>query len=107
MGTDRGDIFCQRLWIGAGRFRKDVAEHLECAFYTRRFAFARVIFFWSYLYDGPELVDLVLRQKPEVFQSSNRIRAGLKPLLGEMIFISNGPLCAIGARVIDLLKVVK
>jgi len=36
------------------------------------------------------LVDLVSKQRPPDFPKSERLRAGLKPLLGESIFISNG-----------------
>ncbi len=47
-------------------------------------------FFRSYPCNDPELVDLVSKQRPPDFPKSERLRAGLKPLLGESIFISNG-----------------
>lgn len=61
----------------------------------------RTPFFRSYMCNDPELVDLVLRQRPRDFPKSERIRAGLKPLLGESIFISNGDLWAHQRRIID------
>ena len=61
----------------------------------------RTPFFRSYLCNDPELVDLVLKQRPQDFPKSERLRVGLKPLLGESIFISNGAVWARQRRIID------
>jgi cytochrome P450 len=47
------------------------------------------------------LVDIVLKQCPQDFPKSERLRVGLKPLLGESIFISNGAVWARQRRIID------
>ncbi len=51
--------------------------------------------------NDPALVDLVLRKRAADFPKSERMRAGLKPLLGESIFISNGETWARQRRIID------
>lgn len=61
----------------------------------------RTPFFRSYLCNDPALVDLVLKQRPMDFPKSERVRVGLKPLLGESIFISNGDLWEQQRRIID------
>lgn len=61
----------------------------------------RTPFFHSYLCNDPDLVDLVLRQRPKDFPKSERIRVGLKPLLGESVFFSNGETWARQRRIID------
>ncbi len=61
----------------------------------------RTPFFRSYLCNDPALVKLVLKQRAPDFPKSERIRVGLKPLLGESVFISNGPLWAHQRRIID------
>ena len=61
----------------------------------------RTPFFRSYMCNDPKLVDLVLKQQPMGFPKSERIRVGLKPLLGESVFISNGETWAHQRRIID------
>ncbi len=61
----------------------------------------RTPFFRSYLCNDPALVDLVLKARASDFPKSERIRVGLKPLLGESVFITNGDLWAYQRRIID------
>lgn len=61
----------------------------------------RTPLFRSYLCNDPTLVDLVLRQRPDDFPKSNRIRAGLEPLLGNSVFVSNGEVWKRQRRIID------
>jgi cytochrome P450 len=54
-----------------------------------------------YLCNDPELVDTVLKDRPLEFPKSDRIRAGLKPLLGNSVFITNGETWQHQRRIID------
>ncbi|WP_432817230.1 cytochrome P450 [Sulfitobacter sp. JB4-11] len=61
----------------------------------------RTPFFRSYMCNDPDLVNLVLKERPEDFPKSERIRVGLKPLLGDSVFITNGKEWAHQRRIID------
>ena len=58
-------------------------------------------FFRFYMCNDPAIVDLVPKQWPTDFPISDRIRVGLKPLLGESVFITNGALWARQRRTVD------
>lgn len=58
-------------------------------------------FFRSYLCNQPELVDLILKQKPDEFPKSDRIREGLAPLLRNSVFVTNGEVWKKQRRIID------
>ncbi len=49
----------------------------------------------------PELVDLVLKERPDDFPKSDRIREGLRPLLGNSVFLTNGEVWKRQRRIID------
>ncbi|MGI9369326.1 MAG: cytochrome P450, partial [Ruegeria sp.] len=61
----------------------------------------RTPFFRSYLTNQPELIDTVLKKRPHDFPKSDRIREGLKPLLGESVFLTNGKTWKRQRRIID------
>lgn len=61
----------------------------------------RTPFFRSYLANDPDLLDLVLRVRPEDFPKSDRIGAGLRPLLGNSVFLTNGETWKRQRRIID------
>ena len=82
-------------------FRRDILSAQPAHLYRAWMAEMRTPFFRSYMCNDPELVDVVLKQRPAEFPKSERIRVGLKPLLGESIFISNGDLWARQRRIID------
>ena len=82
-------------------FKKDILSAQPSRLYRAWMAEMRTPFFRSYLCNDPELVDLVLKKRPSDFPKSERIRVGLKPLLGESVFISNGALWARQRRIID------
>ncbi|MCP5086672.1 MAG: cytochrome P450 [Rhodobacteraceae bacterium] len=82
-------------------FKKDILSAQPAHLYRAWMAEMRTPFFRSYLCNDPNLVDLVLKQRSMDFPKSERIRVGLKPLLGESIFISNGELWAHQRRIID------
>lgn len=83
------------------QFRKDILSAQPAHLYRAWMAEMRTPFFRSYLCNDPSLVDLVLKERAPDFPKSERMRVGLKPLLGESIFISNGDLWARQRRIID------
>ncbi len=82
-------------------FRQDILSAQPARLYRAWMAEMRTPFFRSYMCNDPELVDLVLKERPRDFPKSERIRVGLKPLLGESIFISNGDVWAHQRRIVD------
>ncbi len=89
------------LWTYFRLFKKDILSAQPAHLYRAWMAEMRTPFFRSYLCNDPELVDLVLKKRPRDFPKSERIRVGLKPLLGESVFISNGETWARQRRIID------
>ena len=47
-------------------------------------------FFRSYLVNQPELIQLILKERPDDFPKSDRVGEGVRPLLGESVFLTNG-----------------
>ena len=88
-------------WTYFRLFKKDLLSAQPAHLYRAWMAEMRTPFFRSYMCNDPELVDLVLKKRAPDFPKSERIRVGLKPLLGESIFISNGELWAHQRRIID------
>ncbi|MEI4194746.1 cytochrome P450 [Roseovarius sp. E0-M6] len=82
-------------------FRKDILSAQPARLYRAWMAEFRTPFFRSYLCNEPDLVDLVLRRRPDDFPKSNRIREGLTPLLGESVFVTNGETWKRQRRIID------
>jgi len=89
------------IWAYFKLFKKDILSARPARLYGAWMAEMRTPFFRSYMCNDPNLVDLVLKQRPMDFLKSERLRAGLKPLLGESIFISNGETWAHQRRIID------
>lgn len=61
----------------------------------------RTPFFRSYMINDPKLIDLVLKERPADFPKSDRIGAGLRPLLGNSVFLTNGKVWERQRRIID------
>ena len=61
----------------------------------------RTPFFRSYMINDPTLINLVLKERPDDFPKSDRIGAGLRPLLGESVFLTNGETWKRQRRIID------
>jgi cytochrome P450 len=61
----------------------------------------RTPFFSSYLVNQPELVKLVLKERPDDFPKSGRVSEGLRPLLGDGVFLTNGEVWKRQRRIID------
>ncbi|WP_298499816.1 cytochrome P450 [uncultured Maritimibacter sp.] len=71
-------------------FRADILSAQPGHLYRAWMAEFRTPFFRSYLCNDPKLVDLVLKERPDDFPKSARIREGLAPLLGNSVFVTNG-----------------
>jgi cytochrome P450 len=82
-------------------FRQDILSAQPAKLYRAWMAEFRTPFFRSYLANQPELVRLVLKERPMDFPKSNRVREGLKPLLGNSVFLTNGESWKRQRRIID------
>jgi cytochrome P450 len=82
-------------------FRKDILSAQPAKLYRAWMAEFRTPFFRSYLVNDPELVNEVLVRDPDAFPKSDRIGAGLRPLLGDSVFLTNGDKWKRQRRIID------
>jgi cytochrome P450 len=82
-------------------FRADILSAQPAKLYRAWMAEFRTPFFRSYMVNDPELIRLVLNERPEDFPKSDRIGAGLRPLLGDSVFLTNGDLWKQQRRIID------
>lgn len=82
-------------------FRRDILSALPERLYGARMADFRTPFFRSCLINEAALWRLVLNERPGDFPKSNRIRAGLEPLLGRSVFVTNGAEWRRQRRIID------
>ncbi|WP_333714862.1 cytochrome P450 [Yoonia sp.] len=89
------------LWRYLRLFRKDILSAQPEKLYRAWMAEFRTPFFRSYLVNDTDLVDLVLRGRPDDFPKSDRIGAGLQPLLGRSVFLTNGEEWKRQRRIID------
>ena len=89
------------LWRYARLFRQDILSAQPARLYRAWMAEFRTPFFRSYLCNQPDLVDLVLKGRPDDFPKSDRIREGLTPLLGQSVFVTNGETWKRQRRIID------
>ena len=82
-------------------FRQDMLSAQPERLYQALMAEFRTPFFRSYLCNDPDLVRLVLKDRPVDFPKSNRVREGLAPLLGQSVFVTNGAEWERQRRLID------
>lgn len=82
-------------------FRRDILSAQPARLYRAWMAEFRTPFFRSYLVNQPELVDLVLKGRPMDFPKSARVSEGLRPLLGNSVFLTNGETWLRQRRIID------
>ncbi|MDF1854059.1 cytochrome P450 [Pseudooceanicola sp.] len=82
-------------------FRQDLLSAQPAKLYRAWMAEFRTPFFRSYLINQPELVKRVLKDRPDDFPKSNRIGEGLRPLLGNSVFLTNGETWKRQRRIID------
>jgi cytochrome P450 len=90
-----------RFWTHLRMFRRDILSAQPEKLYRAWMAEFRTPFFRSYLVNDPELLALVLNRRPADFPKSARVTAGLVPLLGRSVFVTNGEEWARQRRIID------
>ena len=89
------------LWRYLRLFREDILSAQPARLYRAWMAEFRTPFFRSYLCNQPELIDLILKTRPDDFPKSDRVGEGLRPLLGQSVFVTNGDLWKHQRRIID------
>ena len=89
------------LWRYLRLFRADILSAQPAKLYRAWMAEFRTPFFRSYLINDPALVRRVLNERPDDFPKSDRIGAGLRPLLGNSVFLTNGDIWKRQRRIID------
>jgi cytochrome P450 len=82
-------------------FRKDILSAQPEHLYRAWMAEFRTPFFRSYLVNQPDLVAEVLKARPLDFPKSSRVGEGLRPLLGNSVFLTNGAEWQRQRRIID------
>jgi cytochrome P450 len=89
------------LWRYVRLFRSDILSAQPARLYRAWMAEFKTPFFRSYMINDTRLIDLVLKQRPDDFPKSDRIGAGLRPLLGNSVFLTNGDTWKKQRRIID------
>jgi len=89
------------LWRYAKLFRQDILSAQPAKLYRAWMAEFRTPFFRSYLINQPELLQTVLKDRPMDFPKSDRVGEGLRPLLGNSVFLTNGETWVRQRRIID------
>ncbi|MEM9967825.1 MAG: cytochrome P450 [Pseudomonadota bacterium] len=89
------------LWRYARLFRQDILSAQPLRLYRAWMAEFKTPFFRSYLMNQPDLVKTILKDRPDDFPKSDRIGEGLRPLLGNSVFLTNGKTWKRQRRIID------
>lgn len=89
------------LWRYMQLFRQDILSAQPARLYRAWMAEFRTPFFRSYMMNQPDLVKTVLKDRPDDFPKSDRIGEGLRPLLGNSVFLTNGETWKRQRRIID------
>ena len=89
------------LWRYVKLFREDILSAQPGKLYRAWMAEFRAPSFRSYLINQPDLIKRVLKEQPDDFPKSDRIAEGLKPLLGNSVFLTNGETWKRQRRIID------
>lgn len=82
-------------------FRDDILSAQPARLYSAWMAEFRTPFFRSFLANDPALVKTILRDRSGDFPKSDRIGEGLRPLLGQSVFVTNGATWERQRRIID------
>ena len=82
-------------------FRRDILSAQPARLYHALMAEFRTPFFRSYLVNDPALIARILTERPDDFPKSLRIAEGLRPLLGNSVFVTNGETWKRQRRIID------
>ena len=89
------------LWRYARLFRQDILSAQPERLYRAWMAEFRTPFFRSFLVNQPDLVAEILKVRPRDFPKSDRVGEGLRPLLGQSVFLTNGNTWERQRRIID------
>jgi cytochrome P450 len=89
------------FWQHLRLFRRDILSTQPARLYRARMAEFRLPFLRSFLVNEPQLWRQVLNLRPGDFPKSRRVGAGLEPLLGRSVFVTNGADWARQRRIID------
>lgn len=89
------------LWRHMKLFREDIISAQPARLYRAWMAEFKTPFFRSFLLLQPDLVKTVLKDRPDDFPKSGRISEGLRPLLGNSVFLTNGDVWKRQRRIID------
>lgn len=89
------------LWRYMQLFRSDILSAQPAKLYRAWMAEFRTPFFRSYMINDPSLIKRVLHERPDDFPKSDRIGAGLRLLLGNSVFLTNGETWKKQRRIID------
>lgn len=89
------------LWRYLKLFREDILSAQPARLYRAWMAEFRTPFFRSYMANDPTIITSVLKDRPDDFPKSDRVGAGLAPLLGQSVFLTNGDLWKRQRRIID------
>jgi cytochrome P450 len=89
------------LWRYMKLFRQDILSAQPARLYHAWMAEFRTPFFRSFMINQPALIDTVLRARPRDFPKSDRIGEGLRPLLGNSVFLTNAATWERQRRIID------
>ncbi|NVO55157.1 cytochrome P450 [Rhodobacteraceae bacterium B1Z28] len=89
------------LWRYLRLFRQDLLSAQPQRLYRAWMAEFRTPFFQSYMINQPDLINTVLKKRPDDFPKSGRISEGLRPLLGDSVFLTNGEAWKRQRRIID------
>jgi cytochrome P450 len=89
------------LWRHIGLFRRDILSAQPERLYRAKMAEMRLPFLHSVMVNTPDLVRLVLQHRADDFPKSGRVREGLRVLLGNSVFVTNGATWARQRRMID------
>ena len=89
------------LWRYMRLFRQDILSAQPARLYRAWMAEFRTPFFRSYLVNDPALIREVLTDNADAYPKSDRIGAGLRPLLGDSVFLTNGDQWKRQRRIID------
>jgi cytochrome P450 len=82
-------------------FRQDILSAQPARLYRAWMAEFKTPFFRSFMVNEPALLDLVLKERPDDFPKSDRIGEGLRPLLGDSVFLTNGETWKRQRQIID------
>lgn len=82
-------------------FRQDILSAQPAKLYRAWMAEFRTPFFRSYMINDTALIKRVLNERPDDFPKSDRIGSGLRPILGDSVFLTNGAVWKRQRRIID------